>query len=533
MYNPIDDPQLTPLTGDAPSREINLKPYVDVLWQYRRVIVALLVAAAVLYVVGVLAALAITPAERIASLQFRLLFDGADQNEYPNGTPFSPNEIVAAPILTEVYRMDGLDRYGPYDSFKDSIFVLQSNPAVEMLTFEYEAKLSDTRLTPVDRARIEDEFRRKREALKDPIYSLNLRREERLVRIPADLMQKVLNDTLSTWAAQAAERKGATRYNVPVLSSKILDRKELAQQDYLIATDILRSKAKRVLDTIDQISKLPGAYVMRTAKDNISLAEIRANLQDIVRFQLEPLLELVRSEAVTRNPRELTLYATNQAVQLRLDQERQQALVTSLRDALDNYMAERTGRVNAPARSNTDAASGGTATIMPQLDQSFLNQLMTLSTAGSDQTYRQHLTDRIIEENERLVSLQRESAFYETLTKNISAGGTHRVEDGELAKRITTRLNQAFDGVSTAVQQLMDLHQELSKRNLNPSVTLYAVTSPFFVSTKYGLPLGTLVLYFALIMLMTLIVAPLACLAHSVARQRDTRAVKKASAAGV
>ena len=86
-----------------------------------------------------------------------------------------------------------------------------------------------------------------------------MRRYERLKSLPRDLMEKVLMDALNTWARQADERKGATRYNVAVLSANVLQKDVLEREDYLVAIDILRSKAYRVLETISEIDKLPGA----------------------------------------------------------------------------------------------------------------------------------------------------------------------------------------------------------------------------------------------------------------------------------
>ena len=80
------------------------------------------------------------------------------------------------------------------------------------------AKLAASGLSLVDRRRIEDDFRTRRQGLTDPRFSLNLREDARVARMPPSLVSKVLDDTLATWARRAAERKGALRYNIPVFS---------------------------------------------------------------------------------------------------------------------------------------------------------------------------------------------------------------------------------------------------------------------------------------------------------------------------
>jgi len=194
---------MTTRRGDEPDYtddEVSLKPYFETLWSYRRVIAATVGGVVTLYLVGVLLVLLIAPVERVGSVQFRLLFEGAEKGEYANGTPFSASEIVASPVLTEVFKANDLQRFGKYEDFEPSVFVLQSDLDLDLLSYEYRARLADTKLSPVDRTRIEEEFRRKRDALLDPVYTISMRRQERLKTLPRDLMNKVLLDILATWA---------------------------------------------------------------------------------------------------------------------------------------------------------------------------------------------------------------------------------------------------------------------------------------------------------------------------------------------
>jgi len=416
---------MTNRSSDEPDEkdvEISLKPYFEALWGYRRVLGAAVAGVTTLYILGVLLVFLFAPAERLGSIQFRLLFEGAEKGEYPNGTLFSPSEIVAGPVLTEVFKVNDLQRFGSYEDFKDTVFVLQSNLELELLAYEYRARLADTKLSPVDRSRIEEEFRKRREALIDPVYTISMRREERLMTLPRDLMNKVLLDVLATWARHADERKGATKYSVDVLSSGILQRDLLDKEDYLVAIDILRAKTSRVLATIDEIAKLPGAKTIRVGEGRTTLAEVRAGLEDVVRFKLEPLLGLIRSEGITRNARALSIYANNQLFQLRQEQQESEARVQALQSSVREFSAQG-GSSLGDMKTGGAPAAGGTAgaTVAPQLDQSFLDQIMGLSTAKEDSEYKRKLTDRIIEESERMAARGREAAYYEDLARELRA----------------------------------------------------------------------------------------------------------------
>jgi hypothetical protein len=471
-------------------------------------------------VVGVILAFLVLPAERTGSIQFRLLFDGAAAGQYANGTPFSVSEIVASPVLTEVYKVNDLQRFGKFEDFKDSMFVQQSNPALDLLAYEYQGLLADTKLGPVDRARIEDEFRKKRAALVDPSFSISMRRSERVKTFPRALMEKVLLDTLNTWAKQADERKGATKYNVAVLSANLLQKDVLDREDYLVAIDILRTKTNRVLETLTEIANLPGAEVIRVGPERVTLADVRTSLEDVVRFKLEPLLGLIRSEGVTKNTRVLALYAGNQLFQLRLEQQESADIVQALQAALRENMAQRTASSGDSKAGAPGSGSGGGQAMMPQLDQSFLDRIMTLSTAQADAEYRRKLTDRLITESVKMAAQSREAAYYDDLVKELRTTTTRSAGSPEAVALIKTRSLEAFDQIAKGVEQTAAIYRELSALNLNPSTTLFSVTGPFSLQTQRALTVKTVALYFVLLMMLTLIVAPIGCLVHHAVRKQ-------------
>jgi hypothetical protein len=513
---------MTTRGGDEPDYvgdEISLKPYFETLWSYRGVIGVAFVGVAALYLVGVLLVFLIAPAERLGSIQFRLLFDGAEKGEYPNGSRFSASEIVAGPVLTEVFRANELQRFGKYSDFQDSVFVLPWNLDLELLAYEYRARLADTRLGAVDRARVEEEFRKRRGAIVDPVYTISMRREERLTTLPRDLMNKVLLDTLSVWAKQAEERKGATKYDVDVLSPSILQRETLDREEYLVAIDILRAKSSRVLATINEIAKLPGAQTVRVGEERLTLADVRAGLEDVIRFKLEPLLGLIRSEGITKNPRALSLYANNQLFQLRQEQQESAARVQALQASVREFSAQgglSAGDTKAGAAGSAGGAGSGAVT--PQLDQSFLDRIMGLSTAKDDSEYKRKLIDRVIVESEKMAARGREAAYYDDLARELRTP-SRSVGSPEMVALIKGRSAEAFNEIVKAIEQTAMIYKEISTLNLNPSTTLFTVTAPFTERTQWPLTLRTVTLYFVLFLMLTLIVLPVGCLMHHAFRK--------------
>lgn len=526
--------------ADLYEDEISLQPLFRSIWLYRRVIGGVVAGVMACFVVAALAAFVFLPVERLGMLEFRLLFVGADRGEYPNGMPFSSAEITATPVLTEVFETNELERYGSYKNFGDSIFILRSDPELELLSYEYQARLADSRLTPVDRARIEDEFRSKREGLTDPRFSLTLREDRRVTQMPPSLVSKVLDDTLATWARQADERKGALQYDISIYSKNILRRNVIETEDYLTAIDILRTQVQRVLTTVDEIAALPGAAVIRTGEDRVSLAEIRAGLDDVLRFELQPLIDMIRTTGLSTDPQALDLYVTDQLFQIGLQREEAQNNVNAVRNSLRDYMFQKGAVVVPSAGLGSEGAmpgvalGGSTPTMIPQFSESFLDRLVELSTLNSDSEYRQELTNRIIEESVAIAALEREQAYYESLSYSVNnIGSSSRGGDLEdLSSTILATFSEVFDDVMVAVERLNAIYEELSILNLNPATLLYTVTTPFTMRTERALSLRTVALYGMLVFMLSLFVVPLGCLIHSYFQREITHPETGARPAG-
>ena len=509
---------------DGPTDEFSLQPYIDTLRARRRTIGWIALAVAVVYAVVALGALFRAPSEHISSIRFRLLFDGSERGRYPNDTPFSQMEIVAPPVITEVFRINELQRFGDYKDWKDALFVQQSSPALDLLNHEYQSRLADSRLTPVDRARIEEEFRSRREAMSDPSYTLSLRRNQRFTRLPPDLSEKVLNDTLKIWAEQAELRKGVLKYQAPVISSRILTRDSLESLDYMVAVDRLRSQVIRVLRSVDDLSRLPGALTLRTSTDGVTLPEVRARLEDVMRFEIEPLLGLIRTEGLTKDPRMLPVYASSIAFQLGLDKAEAEARAQAVKLALSDYVNETSGR-RAGDSSRGDSGGGGSAVVMPQLSESFLDKLQEMSALSQEGEleYRRRLTDRAILETRQAAAFEREMLYYAELAKGLREMRAAADAAAPIVGSVKTRMVAAFGAVENATNQLTALYEEISTQNLNPAARLFAITGPFTHVTRRSLPVDKLFIGFVFVMVLTLVVVPAALVISEAIRPKGVR----------
>ena len=506
--------------------EVSLTDLFGRLYSYRVPITTVVIAVGVLYMIMSLLLLLLMPVHRTATLLFHLDFEGVGRGEYPNGMKFSSAEIVSTPVLTKVFDVNNLEQHLTLQDFSDSIFVLESNLSIQLLDQEYQAKLSDPKILLVDRRLLEEEYRAKREALKVSDFSLNFLQHETRRSIPKRLASKVLMDILSTWAEDMAQRKGALKYRQAVYSRNFVRKDFIEAEDYLIGVDILRSKINQLLANIREVSQIPGARVMRVGKKRISLAEVEANLRDSLNFKLRPLISLIRSSAVSKDPESSELYFEDRLFEIQLERKESDQRISTLQSALEGYLREK-GPLSRPQPGEgrgTGFLDPSTPALIPQFGSSFLDRLVEISTEGNDLEFRQDITERVIAEGLKKASLDRETAHYQELLRTMR-GISKRTFNKAVVGQVESRSDALLNDLFRTLDQLQLIYQELSAQNLNPRTMLYDILKPGNVSTERSIPLKTLGLYGAILLLLTFFITVLGCFLHSSFRSRPADVV--------
>ena len=453
------DPTRSRLPHDSDESEFNLLPLLLDVWRQRWLIGLWMVAVAV--AVSVVAAVSYfrTPSETVAQVEFRLIFDGADQHMYPNGTPFSRGDLLSTSVLSEVYRINELDRYLPFEQFRDALFVMESNRTLEMLDYQYQARLADTRLPPVERSRIEAEFRQKRATQIVPDMFLSFVLSSRLASLPHLLAEKVLNDVLVEWARQVATHKGSLRYQLDLLTPNVILKDTLNTQTTLIRYDLLRRHVGRALAQLAVVAELPGASTIRVGEENFSVTDLRTSLSDLLEFQLNPLIR--RRLIYTLSPGETSLnalYLEDRLMELRTIRETADTRRTQLQAALQSFTAE-----SGPTRSSVSSGDPpGGGDVSTQLSDTFLDRLIDIAGQSGALEYRQDLTDRVIAAGEEGLAVDSDIAFYQETLRLLREAMRGVRPDSLLPGGVT----DAFAAIQARVIEILDLTSQAYEADL-------------------------------------------------------------------
>lgn len=480
----MHDPARAPAADENAEGGIDLFAVFDGWRRQRGRIFLLASAGAVAAAVVVVAVYVLRPARQETSLTFRLLFPGVEKGQYPNGAAFIPTDIVATPVLEEVYRRDELARFLRFDQFKDALAVFDDNPALNRLRREYQDRLSARTLTTAERDKLENAYESKLKALQNGEFTLVARLEGRLESWPPPLSGKVLEDALTVWAEQSRSR-GVFHFDVSTFSDNILPRPPF-MEDYPILLDRLRVALNRILNNLRQLSAVPGAGLIRAGDRDVSIGELQVALEDDLHFKLGMIEAPVYAMGFFRNPLLTNTYIREQMFRLQLASDEARNRADAIKDALTRYAASRPGSArasgNATSIGGSNATTATNGTISPQISDSFLDQVVELSNQGADVSFRQDLSRKLIDADGELAGIESERQIYERILQGLGESEAARpalnAEDrGQWQNRVDDQITAMLAGLKRNLKDLNALNQEIAQQSLQPSL-IYTVVEP-------------------------------------------------------
>jgi hypothetical protein len=445
---------------------------------YRRALRIAIVAAAVVAVAGTVYLLWGQTVRRTFTLEFRLTFAGAETGQYPNGVPFAASEVADASILDLVFDANEIGQYCQRETFRGGYFVEQRSTQSLSLDAEYQGRLSDPRISPIERQRLQDEYLAKREAL--PMqYRLVFVQPNECAGIPRMVVTKTMTDVLTTWAKESDEKRGVLNHNVEVLTPGMLD--SILEGSSLLRADLLRTSLWRVIYNIDEVIELPGAKLVRLStapptgqaaangavSEAVSFMEIRHKLTDLVRSTLEPLV-VGAGQALVRESVAWVTETVSNAERTRLAAEaRADAYLTALREFSRTAQAPTASGSGQPQANARDMQ-----TISPQIDLGFLDRIIEMSEANIE--YRRELTAAMVRATVEAVAAEERAGYYRRLLASLRENNGRTMTAAE----IDGKLKDIIERGKMLTQQYNDLYQEFSRVSLRSAASLYEVERP-------------------------------------------------------
>ena len=499
---------------------MSISHLVHTLRAYAPVILLSLAAVTLVYIVFAIALYVFSPTQRITSQKFRLDFKGASEGLYPNGVKFSSSDVTSTPVLLQVFNENHLERFTKFPSFSRALFVLESNPDYERIAAEYQGRLADPKLSAIDRDRIQREWQAKSASLAKSDYSLNWLRSSETAGVPESLVRKVLTDTLQAWGRYATNEQRVLQYRVSIFSPEMLSGS--ADGEPIMAIHVLRSKIFKIMQNVDDLREVPGSDLIRT-HNGMSLEEIRLRLTEIVRFRLEPLAGRVGTSSLIGDRAVAIRFLESQLAYDQRQLKSAQDGAEAIHQAMAVYSLDQRGFTPdtanaAPTTTSREARPRAGDTVMPQINDSFIDRLMLLTSQSSDVQYRQ----KLVNEYRRAVELSipnQQAVTYDqevlALVKN-SAGTGPAPQAADVHAQLVATENEARQ----LLGKVNEVYSILSN-NLNPSKEIFSLTAPPVGRTEHSRNLLQLALYGVALLALSLPVIIILCLLHARVREEE------------
>jgi hypothetical protein len=437
------------------------------------------------------------------SMEVRLTFKGAASGEYPNGSSYRINDLIAADVLEQLYSQNSnlMDSGFSFEDFASSFSVTPINPNREFIDAKYKGQLGNSKLsaTEIDELNV----RYKTELAADTGRYLRLGFQvSSLAGLDANQVNNVLADLPRVWAENAINSKGVLDLTIvvpPQVDQYILDNSE-----FVVVAEYLRNYASKLLKSAQQINSDSVASLVSDPKSGLDSGEVINQLNDLNLFHLNVLSRVFSIEPIATSKNEANLYLKSRIAEVdeSLDElDRKAEIITKV---YNDYI-----KTSGQALGGDIADTQGSGSYSPQYGDGFLTKLMTIGDELSDAKFKQDLLNKRIEFNLEAQELKTER---KRLSDALNALNALNAESDELsqlanassasdklsaqavvereAKYIVGRLNElssVMNGIVTARQAVL-LGNTGALYELSTSPVRYNNTVPMLVqAVKYSL----------------------------------------------
>lgn len=460
---------------------LSIRRLLTILWSYNRLffitsLIIVIVFTSVFFLVNTFG-----PVSKKYSLQFTFEFPGLENNKYPNGTDFSPFDILSKANLRTAFDTSGLAEFMSFAEFENSLSLTPVSWELEEIEMKFLEDVSERRLSYEERVSIRREYEQDIANL-GPIseYRLMLILDNRIA-VPNDLCEVALTKVLQAWAEDAYIRLGVLKYDIPYVSEKGLDVSYVKDPVELIQSiDFLRIQAGRLDSIIGQMRKVPGSSSVRSEQDNLSLVELDYRLSDLLSQRVIPFVSRLVSYGPISQPEKVQAYLASRIKESQDSLDRARERRAGL---LESYRAYTRAEVSMPNLSGEQAGETPTETraetvtpaMMAQLDSSFINQLVTIISSNMDVEFRQSLTERIIAEGFIAADAQREVNLYQSWRDSLAG---QRNSSPSVAPEASAEYQSILNELRQIININCEFYDLLSLNHVAPGSYLYQLNRP-------------------------------------------------------
>ena len=353
---------------------------------------------------------------KLATYEFAFAFDGAAENKYPNGIPFSPQDVLAAPVLDAVYATMHLQGKIEPGDFRSAFTIARGGIELRMLQSEFEQKLANTKLTAAERGPLETQYRAALAALKSGIFVLT---GDFTNTTLSDLeIERLMSAVPMAWADFAQKIRGVAIYDISVPTMTDAD-KLTSDSDYLIVAETLRSISTRTSACAEILLNEPGGKLAQDTTGK-GLEDLRTEVEASYRVDVLPTYTNFLRLAYAQDPARVNEVFSNRMATSKRAVDMAEAEAKMTTNAFQNYiMLSSGGNSSSGTVENGRAQTVSGNMPMINLNADFFDRIIGQGIAAKDTIYRQKLNDHQLKVQTKVLKLKDDLAFDEWLLKQI------------------------------------------------------------------------------------------------------------------
>ena len=249
--------------------------------------------------------------------------------------------------------------------------------------------------------------------------------------LAAAVALKMLDDVLLIWANDSESKRGVLKQRVKVLTPNVLDVATVGQQSLFVRANLVWTNIDRVIRNIAEVEALPGAELVRFGEQGVSLAEVKARMEDLQHAHLEALTGSVGAERDRADVRWVEDALATATSQQQVAQNRARANLDALREYSSAVPQPNPLRGESPrSQGKADVQS-----LTPQIDRTFIDRILEMSAPNT--AFRQELTRAMVNATLQAVDYESIVNHYKQLLMALKRGSS-----GSSAVDLGSRLSE-------------------------------------------------------------------------------------------
>ncbi len=483
--------------------EIDLIAIFKSLFKQRGLIIAFALAFLLLGAAFQLSKLAFY-APKMVSYPVAIDFISAGDDNYPNGTRFSPEDIISPENIRGALEASNLDL--KFKEMANAVSVNATNSLIASTQQSLLSQLSNKKIPSeqVDAVKAALALLKK-EAKTYVTVSLDLSK----VKLSDKEVKKFLKMVVATWAENAL-KKGLINPNIAYPQETFhADKNAVIIDNY----DKLLNYSRDLQTALIHLSQLKGSDTIAVDGQNIN--DLIRNISDIIDndiYVMRSYAYSVSSALVEVNP----LLEVQIASQLRVKDLEKIEIEKQIK--VYDFILERL--TNSSEADNTNSqVSTVRQSVEAKVDQGFLNELLRLGSQLSSSELKSEIINKRIVAAERLFKLEKEIATIK--------GSNGDADSSNNQQKIIASMPTLFETTVVKVNRLQKVFISLLEKykylTLNKHHSLYSTVSEPDVSNSFGFPLKkSLIILFAATLMGLFIGMALALLRSGFSSGKDT-----------